>query len=64
VGKKILGLAKHMLEIENKAEKPQDNLPRSQGFIVDDDDDLIPTGVAKKPSVEKLKKRHKASGAY
>jgi hypothetical protein len=28
-GKKILGLATHMLEIENKGEKPQDNLPRS-----------------------------------
>ena len=40
-------------------------MPRSPGsnFIVDDDDDLIATGAAKKPSVEKLKKRHKASGA-
>jgi hypothetical protein len=64
-GKKILGLAKHMLEIENKAEKPQDNLPRSPGsnLIVDDDDDLLAAGAPKKPSVEKLKKRHKASGA-
>lgn len=35
-GKKIIGLAKHMLEIESKAEKPQDNLSRSPGenFVV------------------------------
>jgi hypothetical protein len=34
-GKKILGLATHMLKIETKAEPPQDNLPRS--FVVDGD---------------------------
>jgi hypothetical protein len=38
-GKRILGLAKHMLEIEKKAEPPQDELPRSPGdnFSVLDD---------------------------
>ena len=34
-GKKILGLAAHMLEVEKKAEPPQDTLSRS--FVVDDD---------------------------
>lgn len=39
-GKKILGLATHMLQIENKAEKPQDKMSRSPGgnFVMDDDD--------------------------
>jgi hypothetical protein len=39
-GKKILGLARHMLEIETNAEKPQDKMPRSPGrnFVVDEDE--------------------------
>ncbi len=39
-GKKILGLATHMLEVESKAEKPQDKMSRSPGsnFVMDDDD--------------------------
>lgn len=39
-GKKILGLATHMLEVENEAEKPQDKMSRSPGgnFVMDDDD--------------------------
>jgi hypothetical protein len=43
-GKKILGLATHMLEIENKAEKPQDKMSRTPGsnFVVDDDDAMPP----------------------
>ena len=43
-GKKILGLATHMLEIENKAEKPQDKMSRTPGsnFVVDDDGAMPP----------------------
>jgi hypothetical protein len=39
-GKKILGLATHMLEVESEAEKPQDKMSRSPGsnFVMDDDD--------------------------
>jgi hypothetical protein len=38
-GKRILGIAKSMLEVEKKAELPQDDLSRSPGsnFVVDDD---------------------------
>ena len=42
-GKRILGLAKHMLEIEKKAEPPQDKMSRSPGsnFVVEDPIDAM-----------------------
>jgi hypothetical protein len=68
-GKKIIGIAKHMLEIKKTAgnltlyqREPQDEMSRSPGsnFVVDDD--LIAAGAAKKPVSERPKKKDKARG--
>lgn len=70
-GKKIIGIAKHMLEIKKAAgsltlyqPEPQDGMSRSVGTnLVVDDDDLVAVGAGKKPEGEKPKKTHKAHGA-
>lgn len=48
-GKRILGLAKNMIAMEGKAEKPQDEMPRSPGsnFVVDEDDPIAAMVAAK-----------------
>ena len=70
-GKKIIGIAKHMLEIKKAAgsltlyqREPQDGMSRSVGTnLLVDDDDLVAVGAGKKPEGEKPKKTHKAHGA-
>jgi hypothetical protein len=70
-GKKIIGLAKHMLEIEKAAGAltvyqigPQDKLSQTPGTnFVMGEEDLVTVGTPKKPVAEKPEKARKASGS-